>query len=116
MRRVLDYHLGDRLRLHITLSNDQLIEYEDLLDFISRTQQFCYNNPLPHHDIQLINGKKSSIPSIPSIHSSFILPSLKKSFISPQSQSTPIKSAPPPSLPLPQSNITQRSPMESSLS
>jgi hypothetical protein len=110
MRRILDYHLNDKLRLRITQSNDQLIEYEDLLDFISRTQEFYYKNPLPHHTMKSINGKKSSIPSIPSIHSSFILPSLTKSIISPQSQSTPIKHSPPlPPSSLSQSNITQTS-------
>jgi hypothetical protein len=107
MRRILDYHLSDKLRLRITQSNDQLIGYEDLIDFISRTQEFCNKNPNLCHAIPPMNGKKSLIPSIPSIHSSFILPSLTKPLISPQSQSTPIKPSPPSSLP--QSNMNQRS-------
>ncbi|CAF4796104.1 unnamed protein product [Rotaria sp. Silwood1] len=81
MRRILDYHLNDQFRLRITQANDQLIEYEDLLDFISRVQELYNKNSNSYHHSHSINGK---IPSIPIIHSLYILPSLTtKSMITP---------------------------------
>jgi len=79
MRRILDYHLNDRLHLRLTQSNDQLIEYDELLDFISRAQELYTKN----FNIHPINGKKILIPSIPTVHSSYILPSITKPIISP---------------------------------
>jgi hypothetical protein len=105
MRRILNYHLSDRLHLRITQSNDQLIEYEELLDFISRAQDlFNQNSCLYNKNIPSINGKK---PVIPSIYACYILPSLAKPIIAPQSQSTPVKLSPLP--PSSQSNNTQGS-------
>jgi len=106
MRRILDYHLSDRLHLRLTQTNDQLIEYDELLDFIYRAQELYSKKTNLYNYIHPNNGKKPSIPSIPSIHSSYILPSIKKPIISPLPQSTPIKS----SLPVTtasQSNNTQ---------
>ncbi|CAF0938529.1 unnamed protein product [Rotaria sordida] len=89
IRRILDYHLNDRFHLRITQTNDQLINYEDLLDFISHLQELYDKNS---NFYPIINGK---IPSIPTIHSSYNLPSLTKSIISSlvQSKINPVKSS-----------------------
>jgi len=110
MRRILDYHLSDRLHLRITQSNDQLIEYEEFLDFISHVQEFYSQNSNIYHNIHPINGKKLLIPSIPSIHSAYILPSLAKSNLSPLPSSTTQKPLPPITMASSlQSNNTQES-------
>jgi hypothetical protein len=114
MRRILDFHLSDRLHLHLAQTNDQLIAYDELLDFIYCAQElYSKKSNLYNNNNHPINGKRPSIPLIPSIHSSFILPSIKKPIISPLPQSTTIKTSPVKS-PLPitnasQSNNTQRS-------
>ncbi|CAF2032541.1 unnamed protein product [Rotaria magnacalcarata] len=69
MRRILEHHLNDKLRLRITQKNDQLIEYEDLLEFISRIENIYNKNSSFYNHSHLINGTLSSIPSIPIIHS-----------------------------------------------
>jgi hypothetical protein len=112
-RRILDFHLSDKLHLRVTQLNDQLIAYEDLVDFSHRAQELYGSNSYSPNHIYSTNGKKISIPSIPSIHSSYTLPPPPpiKPVISPPSQSepSPVKPPPPPiaAAPLPQSNKSQ---------
>ncbi len=113
MRRILDYHLSDKLHLRITQSNDQLIGFEDLLDFISRAEELSTSNSHSYNNIHPVNGKKLSIPTI---NSCYILPLSAKSIISlpPSSNESkacllkppPVAIAPPPPPP-PQSNKIQ---------
>ncbi|CAF2692744.1 unnamed protein product [Rotaria sp. Silwood2] len=94
IRQILDYHLNDKFRLRITQLNDQLINYEDLLDFISRLQELYDKNSNLYNHIQQNNGK---IPLIPTIHSLYILPSSTVKSISSsvivQSKINPVKSS-----------------------
>jgi hypothetical protein len=83
MKRILDYHLNDTVRVRITVATDQLIEYDDLLDFIRRVQDLSCSNSNAANNIRPMPGKKSAIPSIPSIHSSYILPPSAKSMMPP---------------------------------
>ncbi|CAF1475558.1 unnamed protein product [Adineta steineri] len=92
MRRIFDYHLGEKLPFRITQSNDQLIGYEDLLDFIAHAQKLSNSNPLSQKNIFHSNNEKK--PSIPSIHSSYILPSTIKPLMSLSSTSNELKTYP----------------------
>ena len=87
MQRILDFHLNDTLHLRITTANDQLIEYDDLLDFIRRVQDYTRSNS---HNGRPIPGKKSAVPIIPSIHTSYVLPPSAKSLM----PSAPPKASP----------------------
>lgn len=90
MQRILDFHLNDTLHLRITTANDQLIEYDDLLDFIRRVQEYARTNL---NNSRPIPGKKTAIPTIPTVHSSYVLPPSAKSLMPSLSQPTPPKSS-----------------------
>lgn len=91
MQRILDFHLNDTLHLRITTANDQLIEYDDLLDFIRRVQDHARTHS---QNGRPIPAKKTAIPTIPTIHSSYVLPPSAKSLIPSAPQPTPSKSYP----------------------
>jgi hypothetical protein len=96
MQRILDFHLNDTLHLRITTVNDQLIEYDDLLDFIRRVQDYFRLQCNSSNNHRPIPGKKTGVPSIPSVHSSYVLPpsakSLMPSLPTPtQSKTSPVK-------------------------
>lgn len=90
MQRILDFHLNNTLHLRITTANDQLIEYDELMDFIRRAQDFSRVHSNSSNNNRMIPGKKTSVPSIPSIHSSYVLPPSAKSLM---------PSVPPPTVP-----------------
>jgi hypothetical protein len=119
MRRILDYHLNDTLRLCITPSNDQLIEYDALVDFMCRVQELYVSTLKEYGNVPpvTVSGKKQLVPSIPVIPAAYILPLSAISVTSPSPQSTTPKTssmktlpirAPPPTPPS-QSNKTQGS-------
>ncbi len=95
MQRILDFHLNDTLHLRITTVNDQLIEYDDLLDFIRRVQDYsrlqCNSS---NNNNRPITGKKTGVPSIPSVHTSYILPPSAKSLMPSLPTPTPSKTSP----------------------
>ena len=66
MQWILGYHLGNNLHLRVTESDDQLIEYEELIDFISRAQELSNKMSSINHHAQLINGSIPTIPIVPS--------------------------------------------------
>ncbi|CAF0985874.1 unnamed protein product [Adineta steineri] len=107
MQKILDFHLNDTLHMRITSGNDQLIEYEDLLDFIRRVQESARSNLSSSSNVRPTTGKKTGAPSIPSIHTSYVLPPSAKSLMPsvPQPTTTtktsPVKPilAKPPTLP-----------------
>ncbi|CAF1349435.1 unnamed protein product [Rotaria sordida] len=121
MQKVLDFHLNNTLHIRITTANDQLIEYDELIDFIRRVQDFARSSCNPSNNIRPVPGKKTAVPSIPSIHSSYVLPPSAKSMMPSLPQPTinktsPIKPIlskppPPPIAPIPpaQSNKTSNS-------
>ncbi|CAF1303697.1 unnamed protein product, partial [Rotaria sordida] len=121
MQKVLDFHLNNTLHIRITTANDQLIEYDELIDFIRRVQDFARSSCNPSNNIRPVPGKKTAVPSIPSIHSSYVLPPSAKSMMPSLPQPTinktspikPILSKPPapPIAPIPpaQSNKTSNS-------
>lgn len=74
MQKILDFHLNDTLHLRVTSSTDQLIEYDELLDFIRRAQDYARSHSNQLTNNRLNTNKKSNIPSIPSVHSSYVLP------------------------------------------
>ena len=78
LQRILDYHLNNKVSLHITQSNDHLIEFEQLLDFISHIQELMTKTSA-NSDNLFVN--KSKIPSIPTSISTYNLPSVVKSII-----------------------------------
>lgn len=91
MQRILDFHLNDTLHLRITTGNDQLIEYDDLLDFIRRVQDYARSHS---HNGRPIPAKKSAVPIIPSVHTSYVLPPSAKSLMpSTTSKTIPAKPA-----------------------
>jgi hypothetical protein len=94
MQRILDFHLNDTLHLRITTANDQLIEYDDLLDFIRRVQDFSRSNSNSSNNSRPITGKKTGVPSIPSVHSSYVLPPSAKSMIPSLPKPTAPKTSP----------------------
>ncbi len=94
MQKILDFHLNDTLHLRITTGNDQLIEYDDLLEFIRRVQDFHRSNPNSSNNIRPITGKKTGVPSIPTIHSSYVLPPSATSLMPSLPQPTPLKTSP----------------------
>jgi hypothetical protein len=116
MQKVLDFHLNDTLHIRISTANDQLIEYDDLLDFIRRVQDYSRSNCNSSNNTRPVTGKKTGVPIIPSVHSSYLLPPSAKSMMPSLSQPTtsragPVKpilakpSAPPVlTIPPPQSN------------
>ena len=91
MQRVLDYHLNDSLHMRVTAANDQLIEYDELLDFIRRVQDYSRSNA---NGIRPNAGKKGAVPSIPSVHSSYVLPPSAKSLMPTLPQATGPKTSP----------------------
>ena len=122
MQRIVDFHLNDTLHMRITASTDQLIEYDDLLDFIRRVQD---SSRMSSGQYRPITGKKTGSISIPSIHSSYVLPPSAKSMMPslppppPPSSSTPKTSpvkpilakstAPPPMIAMPTPQPTKPS-------
>lgn len=94
MQKILDFHLNDTLHLRISAANDQLIEYDDLLDFIRRLQDYAGSNPHSSNNNRPNIGKKTAIPSIQAVHSSYILPPSAKSMMPSLSQPTPPKTSP----------------------
>jgi hypothetical protein len=94
MQKILDFHLNDTLHLRITTVNDQLIEYDDLLDFIRRVQDYARSNPHSSNNNRSNTGKKTGIPSIQTVHSSYVLPPSAKSMMPTLSQPTPPKTSP----------------------
>ncbi|CAF2760013.1 unnamed protein product [Rotaria sp. Silwood2] len=81
MQRILDFHLNNTLHIRITTSNDQLIEYDELIDFIRRVQDFARSNCNQTNNVRCVPGKKTSAPSIPTIHSSYVLPPSAKTMM-----------------------------------
>lgn len=65
MRYILNYHLNNKLRLCITQSNDQLIDFEDLLEFISRAQDLYIKNSRFYSQTYSVNQNLLVVPSIP---------------------------------------------------
>ena len=116
MQRIVDFHLNDTLHMRITASTDQLIEYDDLLDFIRRVQD---SSRVSSNQFRPIAGKKTGSISIPSIHSSYVLPPSAKSMMPPlPSASTPktspvkpilAKSTAPPMITMPSSQPNKAS-------
>jgi hypothetical protein len=94
MQRILDFHLNDTLHLRITTVNDQLIEYDDLLDFIRRVQDYTRLQCNSVNNHRPLTGKKTGIPSIPSVHSSYVLPPSAKSLMPSLPSPTPSKTSP----------------------
>jgi len=94
MQKILDFHLNDTLHLRITTANDQLIEYDDLLDFIRRVQDFSRSNSISSSNNRPTIGKKTGTPSIPSVHSSYVLPPSAKSLMPSLPQPTTPKTSP----------------------
>ncbi|UJR27045.1 hypothetical protein I4U23_008349 [Adineta vaga] len=94
MQKIIEHHLNNTINFRITNANDQLIEYEDLLDFIRRLQEFARSTSNSSTNIRPIASKKTGIPSIPSIHTSYVLPPSAKSLIPSSSQSAPSKAGP----------------------
>jgi hypothetical protein len=92
MQKVLDFHLNDTLHIRISTANDQLIEYDDLLDFIRRVQDYSRSNSNCSNNARPNTGKKTGVPSLPSIHSSYVLPPSAKSIMPSLSSKTgPVK-------------------------
>ena len=104
MQLILDYHLKNSLHLKISQSNDQLIDYENLIDFISRIQVFRKETLNLHH-AQSVNVDNRSIQTIPSTPSVYTLPSIEK----PLNSRTLSSSQKPPCPLISQPNITQPS-------
>ena len=94
MQRVLDYHLNDSLHMRVTAANDQLIEYDEFVDFIRRVQDYSRSNANLSNSSRPLAGKKSGVPSIPSVHSSYVLPPSAKSLMPTSQQSTASKTSP----------------------
>ena len=94
MQKILDFHLNNTVHLRITTANDQLIEYDDLIDFIRRVQDFSSIHSNSLNMIRPTTGKKTTIPSIPSIHSSYVLPPSAKPMMPSLSQTTTSKTSP----------------------
>ncbi|CAF0907237.1 unnamed protein product [Rotaria sp. Silwood1] len=81
MQRILDFHLNNTLHIRITTSNDQLVEYDELIDFIRRVQDFARSNCNSSNNVRPTPGKKTAVPSIPTIHSSYVLPPSAKTMM-----------------------------------
>lgn len=94
MQKILDFHLNSKLHLRVTTTNDQLVEYEDLLDFIRRLQSYAYTSSNSSSSLRQAAAKKTSTPSIPSIHTSYVLPPSAKSLVPAATQSTTSKTSP----------------------
>jgi hypothetical protein len=98
MQKILDFHLNDTLHLRITTANDQLIEYDGLLDFIRRVQDLSRSNSHSsnnnNNNNRSIPGKKTAVPTIPSVHSSYVLPPSAKSMMPSLPQPTAPKTSP----------------------
>ena len=84
MHRILDFHLSDKTRFHLSNTKDELVAFDDLLDLIYRAQEF-YTVKRPTHPCQqrVVNGKGMPLSTIPSIATTFIIPSSKPSVPSP---------------------------------
>jgi hypothetical protein len=94
MQKILDFHLNDTLHLRITTANDQLIEYDNLLDFIRRVQDISRSNSNSCNNNRPNPGKKTGVPSIPTVHSSYVLPPSAKTMMPSLSQATIPKTSP----------------------
>ena len=94
MQRILDFHLNDNLHMRVTVANDQLIEYDELLDFLRRVQEFSRSNPNISSNNRPVAGKKTAAPVIPAIHSSYVLPPSAKSMLPSLPPATPAKISP----------------------
>jgi len=58
MQKILDFHLNDTLHLRITSTNDQLVEYDELLDFIRRAQDYSRSHPTTATNRSMTTNKK----------------------------------------------------------
>lgn len=94
MQRVLDYHLNDSLHMRVAAANDQLIEYDEFVDFIRRVQDYSRSNANPSNSGRPMAGKKTGVPSIPSVHSSYVLPPSAKSLMPTSQPPTASKTSP----------------------
>jgi len=94
MQRILDFHLNDNLHMRVTVANDQLIEYDELIEFLRRVQEFSRSNPNILNNNRSISNKKTIAPVIPAIHSSYVLPPSAKSMLPPLPAVTPAKISP----------------------
>lgn len=95
MQRILDHHLNNTLHLTIKAGHDQLIEFDDLMDFIRRAQEQLTTTYNSTNSTRLGTSKKTTILPIPGIHTSYVLPPAAKSmFPAPSetmSKTSPVK-------------------------
>ncbi|CAF1306041.1 unnamed protein product [Rotaria magnacalcarata] len=94
MQRILDFHLNNTLHLRISTTSDQLMEYDELIDFIRRAQDYARAHANSTNNTRLVPGKKTAVPSIPSIHSSYVLPPSAKTMMPFLPQPTISKTSP----------------------
>ncbi|CAF0736827.1 unnamed protein product [Adineta ricciae] len=91
MQKILEYHLNNTLHLRPITITDQLIEYEDLLDFIRRLQDVAGSLPKSSSNVRPIPSKKTNPASIPSIHTSYVVPPSAKSLLPSIQKTNPVK-------------------------
>nr|BAJ95406.1 predicted protein [Hordeum vulgare subsp. vulgare] len=91
MQKILEYHLNNTLHLRSITATDQLIEYEDLLDFIRRLQDVAGSSANSSSNVRPVTGKKTNPASIPSIHTSYVVPPSAKSLLPSVPKTSPVK-------------------------
>lgn len=78
MQWILNYHLDNTSHLHISQSNDQLVDYEELIDFILRAEAFRKRTHNIHRHARSDNGNNLPLQTIPSVSSVYTLSSIEK--------------------------------------
>lgn len=108
MHRILDFHLSDKARFTVSRTKDQLVAFDDLLDLFYRAQEFSKTKkPTYPHQQRTTNGQGTPIATIPSVQTTFVVPSAKKVVLAPLMPSNnsilnaPASSKDPPPAPVP---------------